>query len=295
MRIEEEIMDVSVRRSLLIVPAGRQRPVDKAPGLPADVVMYDLDDGVVFSGDEKEAARARVVDAVAAKRGPQQVVVRTNATDTPWWREDVVAAAGAGVDAVVPAKIRNAEDVRMIEDAIDDASRTTDIWPMIETPGAVLRCEQIAAASERIKVLLFGVGDYTAETQGEFADSIDHLAYPLGKLICTARDQGIAAMAPAVVFSDMGKLHVIRSQALYLRKLGFDGAMVMYPGHLETVNEVFTPTPDEVRWAQRVDAEMRKAEETGQSSVVLDGKLVEIVNLTAARKVLAKAEILGLV
>lgn len=294
MSIEDTIPHMPVRRSLLIVPAGRQRPVEKAPSLPADVIMYDLDDGVVFSEDEKRAARERVVDALVGRRGVEQVAVRTNALDTPWWRDDVIAATEAGVDAVVPAKVRKAEDVQVIEDAIRAASRETEIWPMIETPGAVLNCEHIATASELLGGLLFGVGDYTAAVHGEFDDAIDHLAYPLGKLICAARDAGLAAMAPAVSFSDMSRLDVIESQALYLRKLGFDGAMVMYPGHLETVNDVFTPTAEEVRWAQRVDAEMRAAGETSQSSVVIDGRLVEIVNLTVARKVLAKAERLGL-
>lgn len=294
MTVEDTISPRSVRRSLLIVPAGRQRPVDKAPSLPADVVMYDLDDGVVFSEDEKVAARERVVAAVAARQGVQQVVVRTNALDTPWWRDDVVAAAKAGADAVVPAKVRNPEDLRLIEEAVGISGREVEIWPMIETPGAVLHCEQIAAISSLVRVLLFGVGDYTAEVQGEFDEAIDHLAYPLGKLICTARAAGLAAMAPAVSFSDMSRLDVIESQARYLRKLGFDGAMVMYPGHLDAVNDVFTPSADEVAWAQRVDAEMRSASETGQSSVVIDGRLVELVNLTAAQKILAKAEKLGL-
>jgi len=285
------------RRSMLIVPAGRERPVEKAFETEADILMLDLDDGVVFTDEHKREARERVARAVEANRGArQEVVVRTNALDTPWWEEDVQMSAAAGAAAIVPAKVETPADVVALDRCLlGCAPNAVRIWPMIESTGAVMRVDEIATASVRVEALCFGVGDYTVSAQAEFHDGIEHLTYPLGRVLCAARANDLTAIAPAVVFSDVARLDLLETQALFLRKLGYDGAMVVTPRHLETVNQVFTPPEDEVRWAVELERAMEQAHAEGQSAVVVDGKLVEIVNLKLAQRTLAIARALDLV
>lgn len=286
-----------VRRTTLIVPI-RERTVEKAPSTDADVIMLDLDDGVPYTTPAKDTARALLVDAL--KRldfGRKEVLVRINSLDTPWWQDDVAALADAHIRAFVPPKVNSASDIHIVEAAMLDAGANTQrLWPMIETTAAVENCGQIATSSARIEALLFGVGDYTVTAHGEFWDNdLDHLAYPLGKVLCVGRTYGLSVIAPAVVFSDMGRLDLIKAQAVALRRMGYDGAEIMYPGHLATVNDVFTPSADQVAWALTLEAGMREAHRQGQSAAVVDGKLVEIVSLKLAEQTLATARGLGLV
>jgi citrate lyase subunit beta / citryl-CoA lyase len=288
---------VRPRRSMLIVPAGRQRPVDKSFETETDIVMLDLDDGVVFTDEHKREARERVVRSLQSRTTDKEVVIRTNALDTPWWEADLRAVAPLGVAAVVPAKVESAADVAAIDRVLleDCPANSVRIWPMVESVGAVMRAQEIATASVRVEALCFGVGDFTVSAHAEFHDSIEHLTYPLGQVLCTARMHGLTAIAPAVVFSDVDRLDLLEAQALFLRKLGYDGAMVVTPRHLETVNGVFTPAPDEVEWALKLERAIEDAHREGQSAVVVDGKLVEIVNHKLAQHKLALARALDLV
>jgi citrate lyase subunit beta / citryl-CoA lyase len=287
----------TARRSMLIVPAGRQRTVDKAFETDADIIMLDLDDGVVSTSEEKSAARERVVAALRAHPEPkQEVVVRTNALTTAWWEEDLRAVAPAGPTAVVPAKIDTAAQVAEIDRCLFTGCgpSSVEIWPMIESAAAVLNVDAIAQASVRVGALCYGVGDFTVSTQGEFSDDISHLAYALGKVICAARAHELSAIAPAVVWTDVSRLDLLRQQALLLRRLGYDGAMVVTPRHLAEINDVFTPSAETVAWAQSLESAIEKAHRAGQSAVVVDGKLVEIVNLKRAQRTLTIARGLGL-
>ena len=103
--------EIHVRRSTLIVPAGRRRFIEKSAATPTDVVMLDLDDGVVYTDEEKTAARRLVAQLVASGAlVGKEVAVRTNALDTPWWRDESAELGGLGLRAFVPAKVDTARD-----------------------------------------------------------------------------------------------------------------------------------------------------------------------------------------
>jgi len=287
---------IRARRSALIVPI-RQRTVEKAPTTQADVLMLDLDDGVPYTDAAKAEARDLVVHALSTiDFAGKEVIVRINSTETPWWHDDIKAVAKLPARAIVPPKVNSQEEMRMIDRALMESDAgDLRLWPMIETTAAVVNCEDIATSSARVETLLFGVGDYTVTAFGEFWDNdLHHLAYPLGKVLAIARAYGLSAMAPAVVFEDLKRVDLVRAQALMLRRMGYDGCEVMYPGHIEAVNEVFTPSEAAIKWASEIGLAIQEAHERGQSAVVVDGKLMEIVNLKLAERTLAIARSLGL-
>jgi citrate lyase subunit beta / citryl-CoA lyase len=285
------------RRCALIVPGGRAKMVEKAATLPADVVMLDLDDAVVFTDAEKAKARALVADALQQGTfAAKCAVVRINAPETAWWRADIGALRGCPVDAVCLPKINSAEDVETVASFMDTGGGFGDqvgLWPMIETPGAVLYATEIAGALPRVAALAFGVGDYTAATFSRFTDGLERLAYPLAKVVCAARYRELLCFAPAFPGDDHTRVDVVRAQAEVLRTMGFDGALCMHPSHVEIINEAFTPTVEEVRWASGVVAAFRSAAARGEGAVVSNGHLIERVHVTLAERTLMLARAAG--
>jgi len=148
------------RRSVLYMPGANERALEKAKSLDADALILDLEDAV--APDAKPEARERVCAAVASgEYGRKEVTIRVNGLDTGWFADDIAAAAQAGPGGIVVPKVSSVSDVRTIEAAIEKAGAPdhTDIWAMVETPVAMLHCEEIAGASERLAVLVMGTND----------------------------------------------------------------------------------------------------------------------------------------
>ncbi len=285
--------EIWIRRSTLVVPADRGRMVEKSATIPTDVVMLDMEDAVVYTDHAKGEARATVLAAMRSiDFSGKEVIVRVNQVGSPWFREDVETVVAAGPHAVVPAKITNAQDLMLVDAALTAAGAgpSLKIWPGIETVGAVLRCREIAAASERVELLRFGIGDYTVTMHGQFSDGNEHLLVPLTQVLSIARDAGLFATAATVVFSDIHRLDFVRQQAVLLRRLGYDGATVVHPSHVGEVNEVFTPTAAEIEWALHQEDLL-----AGSAAVLVDDRLVEMVTLKLAQRTLAIARKLGLI
>jgi citrate lyase subunit beta / citryl-CoA lyase len=289
-----DLDDVHLRRSTLVVPADRPHMIEKAIASAADVLMLDMEDAVVYTGQAKMLAQQTVVEAMRSLDfGGKEVIVRVNELGSPWFDADMEACLQACPDAIVPAKTRTEDDLRAVDRRMDELGMPGDqrLWVGIETASAVLRCWQIGDASRRVELLRFGLGDYTVTMRGQFSDDNQHLLVPLTLVLATARSLGLEATAAAVVFSDFRNSGLVRQQAALLRKLGYDGATVIHPDHVEPVNDVFTPSGEEVAWALRQVAAL---DESGDAALVVDGQLVEMVSVKLARRTLAIAARLGL-
>src|ERR1700727_841867 len=127
------------RRSLLFMPGSNARALEKARNLPADGIILDLEDSV--APDAKAVARDQIAQAIAAKGfGKREVLIRTNALDSPWWIDDSAMAGKARPDGVVVPKISSVEDLKAIADRLNaiGADASVKVWAMIETARAVL-------------------------------------------------------------------------------------------------------------------------------------------------------------
>src|SRR3954469_5725343 len=156
--------DLRPRRSVLYMPGANERALEKAQSLPADSLILDLEDAV--APDAKAEARDRVCAAVqSGAYNQRELTIRVNGLDTEWHAADIAAAAAAGPAGVVVPKVNSVEDVHAIEKPREagGAPATTKIWAMLETPIAILHAEQIAAASDRLAVLVMGTNDLAKE------------------------------------------------------------------------------------------------------------------------------------
>jgi citrate lyase subunit beta / citryl-CoA lyase len=273
------------RRSVLYMPGANERALEKAKTLPADALILDLEDAV--APDAKAAARERVCAAVGSY-GSREVTVRVNGLGTPWHADDLRAAGSAGPHAVVVPKVNSAEEVHAIEKALSHAPDHTAIWAMIETPVAVLNCASIAAASDRLTVLVLGTNDLAKELTAAQVPGRAPLLGPLSTCVLAARATGRVILDG--VYNDVRDLDGFAAECRQGRDFGFDGKTLIHPGQVEPCNEIFAPSADEVAHAHRVIEAFEQAQHAGRGVATVDGRMIENLHVVDAQRILALAE-----
>jgi citrate lyase subunit beta/citryl-CoA lyase len=270
------------------MPGANERALAKAETLPADALILDLEDAV--APDAKREARDRVCEAAASGRyGSREVTIRVNGAGTPWHDDDLRAVSAAGPAAVVVPKVDSAGAVHAIEKALEagGAPEHTTVWAMLETPTAVLRAEDICAASERLAVLVMGTNDLVKELLAEHVPGRQPLLAGLGLCLLAARATHKVILDG--VYNDIADAEGFEAECRQGRQLGFDGKTLIHPSQLESCNRVFAPAADEVERAARIITAFQQAEAEGRGVVTVDGRMVENLHVEQARRTLALA------
>jgi len=280
---------VRPRRSALFMPGANPRAMDKARTLPADVIVFDLEDAV--APDAKGRARdAAAAAARAGGYGGREVVIRINALGTPWGPEDVAAVARAGPHAVLVPKVESPRAVREIDDALRSAGAhdAMTIWCMLETPRGILEALAIAGASPRVGALVMGTSDLTKDLHARHTENRHPLVTSLGLCVLAARATGVSALDG--VHLDLDDDAGLAAACRQARDMGFDGKTLIHPKQIDAANSAFSPADGEVAWARRVVAAHAEAEAEGRGITLVDGRLVENLHVEDARRVIALAE-----
>ena len=274
------------RRSVLYMPSSNARALEKAKTIPCDGLILDLEDAV--APDDKPAAREAACAAVGSgEYGSRELTIRVNGADTEWHADDLAAACAAGPDAIVVPKVSSANAVLDLVEAMSghDAPEHTKLWAMVETPYAMLHAEEIAAASERLTVLVLGTNDLAKELYAEHVPGRQPLLVGLGLALLAARATGKAIIDG--VYNDVSNLDGFLAECRQGREMGFDGKTLIHPGQVEGANETFAPSPQSVEDARGVLA----AWEARDSGVVTyNGRMVENLHVESAQRTLAIAE-----
>jgi citrate lyase subunit beta/citryl-CoA lyase len=292
---------IRARRSVHVIPGSSEKMLAKAPELAADQIVLDLEDAV--APGEKERARAVVVAVMRELDLPGKTLsVRVNATDSPYCYRDVIAIAeGAGdrLDTIVLPKARGIADIAwadlllgQIELAVGLAPGAIGIDAQIEDALGLMHCEAIAAASPRMEALHFGPGDFSASV-GIPTTTIggtpagypgDHLNYVYLRLVVAARAAGIQAIDGP--YGDLGDEDGLRARARLARALGLDGKWTIHPAQIAAVNEVFTPTAEELARAEALLAAYAQATDgEGRGAAVFEGEMVDEASRKMAERV----------
>jgi citrate lyase subunit beta/citryl-CoA lyase len=278
------VSDLRPRRSALYLPASNDRALDKAKSIPCDALILDLEDAV--APDAKPAARDAACRAVASgDYGHREITIRVNGADTEWHRDDLAAACAAGPDAIVVPKVDNATAVLDLVEAMSGAGAPehTALWAMVETPAAMLHAEEIAAASERLTVLVMGTNDLAKELYAEHVPGRQPLLTGLGLALLAARATGKAILDG--VYNDVQDVDGFLAECRQGREMGFDGKTLIHPGQVEGANTTFAPSDDAVDDARGI----LQAWEDGAGSGVVTyrGRMVENLHVETARRTLA--------
>lgn len=269
-------------RSVLYIPGSKPRALDKARGLSADAIIFDLEDAVI--PEEKAAARDTLRDALAqGGYGARMKIVRINGLDTEWGADDASAAARMGADAILLPKVDGPEDLDALAQITGDAA----LWAMMETPIGMLNAAAIAS-HPKLQGMVMGTNDLNKDLQTRTRADRLPLMTGLGLCVLAGKAHGIALIDGVYnAFKDDAGLRVECDQG---RDMGFDGKTLIHPAQLDVANAAFSPSEEEIELARRQIAAFEECEATGQGVAVVDGKIVENLHVATAREILAKAD-----
>lgn len=275
-------------RSVLYIPASKERALEKARTLAVDAIIFDLEDAVAI--DEKENARALLVETLTTvDYGARGRILRLNGMDTEWGARDLAAVMETGPEAVLMPKVETAAQVADVAAKLDcHASCTeTQIWAMMETPLGILNALEIARAP-RMAGFIIGTNDLAKDLGTRFRPDRVPLQHALQTCVLAARAAGIVCVDG--VYNAFKDAEGLRAECVQGRDLGMDGKTLIHPAQVDIANEVFAPTEEEIALARRQIDAFEEARARGEGVAVVDGKIVENLHVATARATLDKAE-----
>jgi citrate lyase subunit beta / citryl-CoA lyase len=276
------------RRSFLYMPGSNPRALEKARTLPADGLIFDLEDAV--TPDAKEEARAIVAAALAqGGYGGRELLLRVNPLDTPWGHADLAAAATMPLDGVLLPKIENPDRVRLSVSVLDTLGAPLGlvVWCMLETPLGILYAREIAGASPRLAGLVLGTSDLSRDLHAVAIRNRLPLVTSLGIALLAARAHGLAILDG--VDLDLSDDEGFAAACRQGREFGFDGKTLIHPKQIAAANAAFAPSREEIEWSRRIIAAHAEAAAAGKGVVLVDGRLVENLHVENARRLVALA------
>ena len=283
-----------VRRSVLFTPGDRPEMLRKAPDAGADVIVFDLEDGV--APQRKPEARESVRDVIADPTfDPDcEVCVRVNATESDAAADletvlDPAATDGDGrrLDSVMLPKAASAADVRTLEDELAKYDVSAPILALIESAAGVLAAPEIAAA-RATDALVFGAEDLSADIGATRTAEGTEVLYARERVVIAAAANDCAAIDTLV--TDFEDDRQLREDADRSVRLGYDGKLAIHPAQVDPINEAFTPTAEEIEWARRVLEAEREADAEGRGVFEVDGEMVDAPLVAQAERVRARAD-----
>lgn len=312
---------VRLHRSELAVPATSPKFFEKAASSRADVVFLDLEDAV--APGKKDVARAQAIAALnEIDWGNKTMAVRVNGLDTPWAHQDIVDVVqnAPRLDLVLLPKASSAFDVQFVEKLLilleQQAGRAkrVGIEVLIETALGVANVELIAQASDRLEAMIFGVGDYTVEmrtydqvlgrpstrysilTDGEGTKGRrerhwnDQWHFAMARIANACRAYGVRPIDGP--FTDFKDQDGFGSSAWRAAALGFEGKWAIHPSQIDPANDVFSPSREQLSWAQDIIALMHRSNLEGHGAAGADGVLVDMAHVKLAESIQQRQELI---
>lgn len=301
------------RRSTLSVPGHIEKMHTKASQSRADVIMLDLEDSVPV--DAKEPARDVVIQSIRSLDWQEKTItLRINGLDTPFGYRDLlelVEAAGPQIDAVVVPKVSHPQDIYFVCRMLDgiemkkDFSRRIGIEAIIESAEGLESVSEIAKSSDRLKTLVFGIVDYSASIGARLVSISGHgekeeEVYPghrwnfeMSRIVMAAKANGLLAIdAPYGNFRDPQGLQRAAAMAC---ALGYDGKWAIHPDQIDSINQVFSPSREDIARAEKVLAAHRDAEKKGLGAVAVEGRMVDRATVRLAKQLYEQAKHLKMI
>jgi citrate lyase subunit beta / citryl-CoA lyase len=277
-------------RSLLYVPVSSERFLAKAHMRGADAIILDLEDAVAPAW--KDAARARLGEAVAmARRGGAVIFVRIN-SEPDRVQLDAEAACRAGADGLLIPKAREAGAIAALADFLSGIEQmigrtAMSLVPMIEDAGAVLDARTIATASPRVFALMTGGEDLATALDAEPMPEV--LRFPKLLVHLAAKAAGIRSFGLLRTVADYNDLDGIKHSAAEARCHGFDGASCVHPSVVPILNRAFSPSEAELDHARALIAAFDRAQAVGHGAFEFEGRMVDEPVARRARALIEKA------
>jgi len=295
------------RRCQLSVPGSSEKMMNKAAGLTLDHVFLDLEDAV--APNAKPGARGMIVDALNnLEWQPKTVCVRINDVETEWCHDDiieVVTGAGARLDTIMLTKAKSAADVMFVHLMLDQLEKKLKLTNrigiecLIEEVEGMMNVEEIAACSDRLECLIFGMGDYSASQQiqigsvgssGSYPPDLWH--YPRYKMTIACRVNGIDPVDGP--YANFRNPEGYTREAERANTLGMVGKWAIHPSQIELADQVFTPDPEALETARRQKSAYAEALEQGLGAINVEGVMVDAASIRIVQNLIDRADLIGM-
>ncbi len=280
-------------RTALFVPGNRPDRVDKAVNTAADVVIIDLEDAVPYS--QKKETRPVVREKILDYR-ERPVFVRINALDTEFFQEDLAAVVVEGLSCVMVPKVAAAAQILEINRGLLEVEAkkgmrpgSVSIIPLIESALAVENVFQIVSQStdpQRLFTVAFGAADFALDMGFEITKTGEELFYPRARIAVACRAAGVEPPLDTPFMIDLKDPEALEADIKRACQLGFQGKLCIHPNQIDICNRLFSPTTEEIEYAQKVVQAFNEAEAGGTAAIQLDGKFVDYPVVERCRRIL---------
>ena len=265
-----DLNKLRVRRSFIFTPGLQPEMFPKALASGADMVCIELEDGIAMK--DKDEARKNTIEALKSLevKNDVELVVRLNCQRTKNGLLDLEAIASnkLKVKAIMLPKVKTPDEITFIDDMLTDCGLDTDLHVIMETNQALESIYDIAHSSDRIVALYFGGEDMAAELRVE--NKLENLVYARSRLVHAGASKGVDVID--VPYLNLDDMEGMKKEAQFVKNLGFTGKGSIHPKQISILNEIFTPSEEEISKAKTIMDQFKKAN-TGL--VVIDGKLIE--------------------
>jgi len=270
-------------RSYLYVPGNDARRIEKAFASEADAVILDLEDAIAPS--RKEEARKTVADMLRSKQ-EKPVFVRINAPGSTLAEEDIEAVVGLSLSGLRLPKAESPESVRRVAERLENLGCEAGIQCLIESALGLELAFEIARAHEKVVGMSLGEADLAADL-GVRGDA--GLLYARSRVVAATRGAGLPSPVQSV-YTNVRDKDGLRRSTEEGKNMGFVGRSAIHPAQIEVINEVFTPTEEEVAEAKELLSRLEESADTGTGAFALeDGRFVDEAVVGSARLTLALA------
>ncbi|MBW1783754.1 MAG: CoA ester lyase [Deltaproteobacteria bacterium] len=285
-------------RTALFVPGNRPDRVDKAVNAGADAVIIDLEDAVAMS--EKADTRPIVREKLLTHRD-KRMIVRVNGLDSGLLHDDLAQVLVENLACIMIPKVDDPDHIREIHRLLLTLEKEKGIQPgnigvipLIETAKAVQNIFRIVSEKtepSRVCTVAFGAADFTLDMGTEITREGTELIYPRSRIPIACRAAGIAPPIDTPFMIDLKDLDALKADATKAKQLGFQGKLCIHPNQIKPCHEVFSPTKEEISYAERVISAFDKAEAEGVAAIQLDGRFIDYPVVEKARRIMSLAEI----
>lgn len=286
------------RRSMLFMPGDSLRKIAKAASLGADCIVMDLEDGVALN--QKAEARQTIARAFQeVDFGRREKLIRINPLHTGMAYEDIHTTVGHRPDGYVIPKVESPEQIKEIDAILRQLehqhgypAQSIGLYAVIESALGILHVGVIAGASPRLRALMFGAED--------LAGDIGAIRSADGWEVYYARSAVVTAAAAYrldpidTVHPDFNDPEGLLRECIKARQMGYTGKMAIHPNQVDTMNQAFSPTPQEIARAQRLLQTNDEQQALGIGAFAFEGKMVDMPMIRHAERILQSAQIIGL-
>lgn len=286
-------MEFGPIRTALFVPGNRPDRVDKAVNTDADAVIIDLEDAVASA--EKEEARTMVREKVL-EHVNRKFIVRVNAMNTPFFQGDLHEVIVPGLRCIMVPKVEQVNHIHEINNHLFQTEKenglspgAVSIIPLIESAKAVQNIFQIVSQKtdpDRLFTVAFGAADYTLDMGIEMTRVGTELLYPRSRISIACRAANVEPPLDTPFMIDLKDMEALKADARMAKQLGFQGKLCIHPNQIEPCNTIFSPSGEELLYAERVVRAFEEAEARGVAAIQLDGKFIDYAVVERSRRVL---------